>query len=102
MSPVDTSSHSDTSSLSASESDETSDDDSIKFDTIKVKGLVHEEFLMREVKMNENLENGIHPHPLSHFGVALSQILHDYMAKHITDNQTHEIPDFCLKTANCT
>lgn len=37
LSPVDTSSHSDTSSLSASESDETSDDDSIKFDTIKLR-----------------------------------------------------------------
>ena len=59
LSPVDTSSHSDTSSLSASESDETSDDDSIKFDTIKVKGLVHKGFLMREIEMNKNLANGI-------------------------------------------
>ena len=37
LSPIDTSSNSDTSSLSASESDETSDDDSVKYDTIKLR-----------------------------------------------------------------
>ena len=37
LSPIDTFSNSDTSSLSASESDETSDDDSVKYDTIKLR-----------------------------------------------------------------
>ncbi len=51
--------------------------------------------------MNKNVENP-HPLPISHFGVALNQILHGYMVKHPTDNETYEIPDYCLKAANCT